>query len=265
MHIAFERQIYWVLALAALLTVAGAVAVYGVAAARGIRPTPAVSVAARHGLKAPPPHISPANFVSEVDNKFFPLKPGTTFYYEGEKDGTPASNVTYVTHDTERILGVNTTVVHDRAYEEGVLVEDTIDWYAQDKAGNVWYFGEDTKELDQEGNVISTEGTWKAGVDGAQPGIVMEAHPRLGDRYRQELAPGVAEDMAKVVSLHKSACVPYGCFDHLLVTKEWSPLDRGVIERKYYVEDVGFILSVMVAGGDERAELARVTTDSPDD
>lgn len=203
---------------------------------------------------------NPENFVSTVDNKFFPLQPGTAFFYKGKKDGVHTSNVTFVTHATKQILGVTTTVVRDRAFEKGVLVEDTIDWYAQDRTGNVWYFGEDTKELDKSGNVISTEGSWEAGKNGARPGIIMEANPKAGDRYHQERAPGVAEDMAQVLSLDKSACVPYGCFNNLLLTKEWTPLEPGVVEHKYYAEGVGFIRSVMVKGGKEHTELVRITT-----
>ena len=223
---------------------------------------PVVSVAAaKHDPVGPRPGLDPGDFVSQVDNEFFPLKPGTTFFYKGTQDGVPTREEVYVTHETKQILGVTCTVVRARAFEDEVLVEDTFDWYAQDEDGNVWYFGEDTKELDPDGNVISTEGSWQAGVDGAQPGIIMEAHPRVGDRYRQENAPDVAEDMAQVLSLDKSACVPYKCFDDLLLTKEWTPLERGVVEHKYYAEDVGFVLGVMVKGGDERIELVRVTTE----
>lgn len=138
-----------------------------------------------------------------------------------------------------------------------MLAEDTIDWYAQDVSGNVWYFGEDTKELNEFGHVISTEGTWKAGVNGAQPGIVMEADPKVGDRYHQELAPGVAEDQAEVLSLDASTCVPYGCFDHLLLTKEWTVLKPGVVEQKYYAGGIGFISGAAVQGGNEHTELAK--------
>jgi hypothetical protein len=214
---------------------------------------------------APRPDIDPANFVRRITNEFFPLRPGRTFFYRGMKDGVPTSETVHVTHRTKQILGVTCTVVHARAFEEGVLVEDTFDWYAQDVAGNVWYFGEDTKELDENGNVISTEGSWEAGVDGARPGIIMKARPRVGDRYYQEVAPGVAEDQAQVRSLDASACVRYGCFDDLLVTKEWTRLDPGVVEHKYYAEDVGFILSVMVKGGHERTALVRITTERRDD
>jgi len=220
------------------------------------------TVAAKPQATSPAAVIDPANFVSEVTNPFFPLEPGTTFYYEGEKEGVPASDTMIVTHDTKQILGVTCTVVHHQSFEDGVLVEDTFDWYAQDEDGNVWYFGEDTKELDENGNVISTEGSWEAGVDGAQPGIIMEAHPKVGDRYQQELAPGIAEDTAQVIRLQdEKVCVGYGCFeaDEVVLTKEWSPLERGMVEEKYYAEDVGFILGVMVKGGDERTELVRIT------
>lgn len=217
------------------------------------------SVSSAEAAWKAPSAVDPRDFVREVDNKYFPLTPGTTYFYEGTKDGIPVSNEFHVTHESKRILGVTATVVHDRAYEDGVLVEDTFDWFAQDVAGNVWYFGEDTKELDPEGNVISTAGSWEAGVDGAMAGIIMLADPHVGDRYRQEFAPGIAEDTAQVVSLDKSACVRFGCFDDLLLTKEWTPLERGVLDRKYFAEGIGFILGVMIAGGDERTELVRIT------
>lgn len=202
--------------------------------------------------------FDPDNFVRRIDNPYFPLKPGTTFIYRGETDGTPTKDVMTVTHQTKEILGVTTTVVHDQVYEEGVLTEDTLDWYAQDKQGNVWYFGEDTKELDENGNVISTEGSWQAGVNGAQPGIVMLAHPQKADKYQQEFAADVAEDMAQVLGFKNSLCVPYGCFKHVLVTKEWSPLEPGVVENKYYAKGVGFIYSEMVQGGNETLALVRI-------
>lgn len=202
--------------------------------------------------------LDPGNFVSVIDNPYFPLEPGTTFIYRGESEGTSTRDVMEVTYDTKVILGVTTTVVHDQAFEEGVLVEDTLDWYAQDKAGNVWYFGEDTKELDENGNVISTEGSWEAGVNGAEPGIIMLADPKKGDKYQQEFAADVAEDMAQVIGFEDGVCVRYGCFDNVLVTKEWTPLEHGVVENKFYAPGVGFIYSEMVKGGDEFSELVRV-------
>jgi hypothetical protein len=162
----------------------------------------------------------PSGWVTEVTNPYFPLRPGTTFHYTGKTDGMPSTDDMEVTRQTKVILGVRCTVVHDRVYTNGVLSEDTLDWCAQDTSGNVWYFGEDTKELDSNGNVTSTEGSWLAGVNGAHQGIIMDARPRVGDHYQQEFAAGVAEDMAQVLGLNKSACVIYGCFDDLLLTKE---------------------------------------------
>ncbi len=218
------------------------------------------TAAAKPQAPAASSDINPANFVGSITNPLFPLTPGTTFFYQGTKDGVPTSDTMSVTKKTKLILGVTCTVVHHESFEAGVLVEDTFDWYAQDEDGNVWYFGEDTKELDPSGNVVSTEGSWEAGVDGAQPGIIMEAHPLAGDRYQQEFAPGVAEDMAQVLNLKENhVCVSYGCFDDVLLTKEWTPLEHNVVEQKYYAPGVGFILGVMVKGGDERSELVRIT------
>jgi len=203
--------------------------------------------------------FDPANFAGDpIDNPYFPLEPGTTFIYRGESEGAPTRDVMTVTDQTKEILGVTTTVVHHLSYEDRVLIEETFDWFAQDVDGNVWYFGEDTKELDEDGNVISTEGSWEAGVDGAEAGIIMLADPKKGDKYAQENAPDVAEDMAQVIGFEDSICVQYGCFDNVLVTKEWSPLERGVVEYKYYAEGVGFIYGEMIKGGEETTELVRI-------
>jgi hypothetical protein len=158
------------------------------------------------------------------------------------------------------ILGVECTVVRDLAYEDEVLAESTFDWYAQDQDGKVWYFGEDTRELDSFGNVITTQGSWEAGINNAFPGIIMLAEPKVGDRYQQEVAPGAAMDMAKVRSLDESACVTYGCFDDLLSTKEWSLLDRGPVDHKFYAAGVGFILEIKVKGEEETSQLVQITT-----
>jgi len=219
-----------------------------------------VSIAgAASEAKKRPPQIDRDNFVSEVTNPYFPLEPGTTFVYRGESESVPTRDVMTVTEDTKEILGVTTIVVHHLSYEGGVLIEETFDWFAQDVKGNVWYFGEDTKELDENGNVVSTEGSWEAGVDGAQAGIIMLGDPKKGKRYQQENAPDIAEDMAQVRRLNASVCVPYGCFDNVLVTKEWSPLEKGVVENKYYAKGVGFIFGVTVKGGNEQTELVSVS------
>ncbi|PYR92501.1 MAG: hypothetical protein DMF84_13430 [Acidobacteria bacterium] len=198
-------------------------------------------------------------FARNVSNEFFPLVRGTTFFYEGTKDGAPTRDEVHVTNQTIRILNINCTVVRDRAFEDNVLVEDTFDYYAQDISGNVWYFGEDTKELDEKGRVVSTQGTWRAGVNGAAPGLIMEAHPLVGDRYYQELAAGVAEDQANVRSLTSSTCVPFDCFHDVLRTRETSRFEPGVVEQKYYASGIGFIRADILAGGNEHTALVRIT------
>jgi len=214
--------------------------------------------------KLVPPYrreIDPADFVDRVDNRYFPLTPGTTFVYEGKtEDGEAVRVEDYVTQETKQVLGVTCVVVRNRVIENGDLVEETFDWYAQDKDGDVWYFGEDAKEYEA-GVVVSTEGSWEAGVDGAMPGIIMEANPQVGDLYRQEYYKGEAEDMAEVLSLTESASVTYGSFGNLLMTREWTPLEPGIVEHKYYAPGVGLILEVMVEGGSERVELVEITTE----
>ena len=203
--------------------------------------------------------ITPENFVETIDNPYFPLIPGTTFVYEGESDGELEHVEVYVTNETREVMGVTCTVVRDRVWVDDELEEDTYDWFAQDINGNVWYFGEDSKEID-EGRVISTEGSWEAGVDGAQPGIVMKADPKVGDIYRQEYYKGEAEDMAEVISLDESLEVEYGKYDDVLRTKEWTPLEPGVAESKYYAKGVGMILEEVIEGGEGSLELIEVKT-----
>lgn len=198
--------------------------------------------------------IDPANFVSKIDNPYFPLAPGTTFVYEGKTEDGLEHTETSITHATKVILGVTCVEVNDRVTVDGELAEQTLDWYAQDKDGNVWYFGEDTKEYEK-GEVVSTKGSWEAGVDGAQPGIIMKANPQVGESYRQEYYKGEAEDMAEITSLAGSTSVPFGSFDNLLVTKEWTPLEPDIVANKYYSKGVGLLLEETVKGGSERVEL----------
>ncbi|MFL5817559.1 MAG: hypothetical protein ACJ76L_08155 [Conexibacter sp.] len=198
------------------------------------------------------------DFDAHVDNPWFPLEPGTTYVYRGSKDGRSARDVFAVTHRTERIDGARCVVVHDRLYLRGRLAERTTDYYAQDRNGTVWYFGEQTAELDAHGHVTSSEGTWRAGVDGARAGIYMPAHPRVGERHRQELYPGHAEDRFQVVARDARVTVPYGTFDHALRTKEWTPLEPGVLDAKYYVRGIGQVAERTVRGGSERAVLVDV-------
>jgi uncharacterized membrane protein YkoI len=208
------------------------------------------------------PVIDPANFVEGIDHPYFSLTPGTTWVYEGETElGLERIEVS-VLPTTKLILGVVCTVVRDTVWLDGLLVEDTYDWYAQDRDGSVWYMGEETREY-EDGVVVSTAGAWEAGVDGAQPGIIMEAEPQIGDSYRQEYYAGEAEDMAAVISLSDSASVSFGDFDHLVVTEEWTPLEPGVAEHKYYAQGVGLVLEVVVEGGSGQVELVDVLTRDP--
>ena len=201
---------------------------------------------------------NPAGFVSRVDNPWFPLRPGTSYVYRGVKDGKPSRDVVTVTAQTKPIEGVRCTVVRDRLYLAGRLAERTTDWYAQDEAGNVWYFGEATAELDAKGSVTSTEGSWQAGVHGARPGIVMPAHPRVGQRFRQEYYKGHAEDHFEVLSLSATVRTPAASSRHALLTKEWTPLEPGVIDHKLYVRGIGTAKEETVKGGVERAVLVTV-------
>src|SRR5215216_2411614 len=192
------------------------------------------------------PHIIPAQFTTKIDNEYLPLKPGTTFVYEGKGERDRMT----VTHSTKMVMGVECVVVDDRAWEEGKLIEKTYDWFAQDKEGSVWYFGEDTKEYEN-GKVTSTKGSWEAGVDGAKPGIIMQADPKVGQSYHQEYYPGEAMDMARVLSLNASVRVPYGSFDHVLETREWTPLEPSYDEHKYYARGVGQVYG----GGSELVDV----------
>jgi hypothetical protein len=202
--------------------------------------------------------IDPNNFVVGVTNPWFPLTPGTTFIYEGVKDGKP-SVVTYrITSKTKVILGVTTTVISDILRLNGKVEERTLDWYAQDKQGNVWYFGEATATFDAKGNVISREGSWQAGVDGAQPGIFMPAHPIVGKTYRQEYYKGHAEDHFKILSFAGSFTVPYGHFTRLLKTGEWTPLEPAIYGNKYYRKGLGLVAEQDTRGSSEYTYLVRV-------
>lgn len=185
------------------------------------------------------PVIDPAEFLPFVDNPYFPLIPGTTMSFV-ENDGLVLSQSTVeVTDSTKIIAGVRCVVVHQTETRDRSVVEETFDWYAQSKDGAVWYFGEDTTEFLADGRT-STIGSWQAGIDGAMPGIVMPAHPSIGEEFRQEYRQGVAEDMAQVASVGESVTVPAGEFSGAIRMKEWSPLESGVTT-KWYAKGVGAI------------------------
>lgn len=204
------------------------------------------------------PVIVPSDFTTKIDNPFLPLKPGRTYTYKGISDAGEELNTMEVTRSTRIIMGVTCVEVLDTVFLNGALEEQTLDWYAQDKKGNVWYFGEDSKEY-LNGVVVSTAGSWLAGVDGGLPGIVMEANPQVGDVYRQEYLKRVAEDMAEVLSLNGVAQVPYGLFTDCLVTKDFTPLEKKAVENKWYARGIGMVKSEMVQGGFDISELVSIT------
>jgi hypothetical protein len=204
------------------------------------------------------PHMPPAtSFSAHVSNEWFPLRPGSRYLYTGVKDAKRARDVVVVTHQTKTIEGVPCVAVRDRLYLNGRLEERTTDWYSQDSRGNVWYFGEDTAELDRQGKVTSTEGTWSAGVDGAKPGIYMPAHPRLGQSAEQEYYKGHAQDGFKVIGLF-STVAGHGNTNALL-TQETTPLEPGTVDHKLYVRGIGTVLEQTERGPNERNELVSVT------
>ena len=192
--------------------------------------------------KDPAPSTPPAasSFARTVDNPWLPWRPGTRWHFVGATpDGTERTVVT-VTHRHHTVQGVPTTVVHDVVHLDGALLEDTDDYYAQDGSGNVWYFGEDTKEYD--GTKVDASGSWQAGVDGARAGIAMPADPTPGDRYFQEYYPGEAMDQGKVLRTDASVTVPFGHATGLLETKDFTRLEPKGDEHKYYEKGVGVVL-----------------------
>ena len=204
------------------------------------------------------PVLDPDDFVDVIDNPFMPMPVGASWRYEGESDGELEVVEVTVTGDRESILGISATVVRDTVTIGGELVEDTYDWFAQDSTGNVWYLGEDVSDY-EDGELVSTAGSWTAGVDGAMPGIVMPAVPKVGDAYRQEFYPGEAEDMMELIEVSSSLVVPGGSFDDVVVTRDWNPLEPDTIEQKWYARGVGLIREEKTAGGDGFAELVEFT------
>lgn len=211
------------------------------------------------GLDIPTPTLSPSDFVDAIDNPWLPLAPGSTWVYRStSSDGDQTVTVT-VLDETRDIGGVRATVVHDVVTdaEGGDVIEDTYDWYAQDGAGNVWYLGEATTEYGD--GPPSTEGSWEAGVDGAEAGLVMAARPRVGDGYRMEYLAGTAEDRAQVLALDESTTVPAGSYTGLLETEDTTALEPDVVENKLYAQGVGVVREQTISGGDELVELVSFT------
>ena len=204
------------------------------------------------------PKIIPINFVPAINNKFFTLIIGTTLIYESQLEEGVERTEFYVTDERRKVMGIDTTVVWDRVWLNGKLIEDTKDWFAQDLEGNVWYLGEDSKEF-ADGKLVGTKGSWEAGIGGAKPGIIMKAVPQIGDSYRQEFYPNKAEDMGEIALLNETVSVPYGKFSGCLKIKEWNPLEPGVTEFKYYCPEIGLVLETNPEDN-EMVELIDVQT-----
>jgi hypothetical protein len=202
-----------------------------------------------------PATLSPSDFVPRVTNPWFPLQPGSEWRYTGLKDKTKTVDVVTATHKTRRILGVATTVVHDVVSVKGRPEEVTDDFYAQDRHGNVWYFGEETKELNAQGKTTSTEGSFQAGANGARAGVLIPGIPKVGLVGRQEFRKGEAEDHFEVLDLKASVSVPFVSSKRALRTREWTPLEPGVIDNKYYIRGIGSVREIAVKGPDERLRL----------
>ena len=238
-------------AVVALLVLVGIglIAGYGPGAPAGAMPHPGVR---------PTAAVDPADFTTPVQNPYFPLEPGTVSFLRGSEDGERLLNRTSITPWKKVIQGVTTTVVNDVLYEGGVLREKTTDWYAPDNSGNVWYFGEATAVYNNQGQVVDTEGSWQAGVDGAVAGIIMTANPSPTDAYRQEFYRGHAEDQGWIVARHQVADVPYGTVKDVVRSYEWTRLEPGVVSLKLYGPGLGIVREKDVAGGTELLELTRV-------
>jgi hypothetical protein len=191
----------------------------------------------------------------KITNPYLPYIPGTEFIYDGYLGKSTEHDVQYVTRTTKLIEGVRCVIVLDKGYVNGRLEEKTEDYYAQDSSGNVWYFG----EYETAYHPKSHKSSWLAGVNGASPGIVMEATPRVGDTYYQENAPGVAEDQATILTLTANVKTPFGrYFGNVLESKEFSALEPGVVDHKYYEPGIGLMKDDVVRGGREVLSLTGI-------
>jgi hypothetical protein len=206
-----------------------------------------------------PANLNPADFSTEIDNPYFPLPVGEQWHVRvTDQEGTVQSEVITVSDQTKRIAdGVTARVVHDVVSEGGSPAEITDDWYAEDTGGNVWYFGEATTEIHN--GKRDTSGSFEAGVNGADAGIAMLAHPAAGQTYREEYYAGHAEDRSRVLALDQQAEVPFGHFGNVLLTEDYTPVEPNVLELKMYAPGIGQVLAQTVSGGSEREELISYT------
>ena len=196
---------------------------------------------------------------TDITNPYWPMPVGAHWIYREVEGGDVQRVDVRVTNRIKHVAAdADARVVHDVVSKNGVVIEDTFDWYAQDADGNIWYLGEDTTEYEN-GKPTSTEGSWEAGVDGAEAGVALPANPMVGMTYRQEYLAGEAEDQATVLSLDEPAQAPYGRYPETLMTRETTPLEPHVAELKLYAPGVGQVLALQTSGGLASEELLRVT------
>ena len=201
--------------------------------------------------------LDPADFTTNIDNPYWPMRPGSHWVYRETENGETQRVDVTVTEKTKVLAGITARVVHDQVTRKGQVLENTYDWYAQDSHGNLWYLGEDTAEYEN-GKLKTKEGTWSAGVDGAEPGVVVPASPKQGMRYREEYYAGHAEDGAEVLSANSQVQVPYGRFRNAVLTRNFSAIEPTVEEMKLYAKGVGPVMELLVSGGSGRTELLSV-------
>jgi hypothetical protein len=222
--------------------------------------------AAKLPTGADPVNLDPANFSANITNPYWPMKPGTRWTYrEVDEKGRTQEVVVVATTATKKLAnGITARVVRDTAQKGGQIVEDTVDWYAQDSTGNVWYMGEDTAEFEK-GKVVSRAGSFEAGKNGALPGIIMPAEPQVGQHYRQEYLKGEAEDNGDVLALKQIVEVPTGRYEKSVLTRDTSPLEPTVAEYKLYAPGAGLVLTLDVSGGSGRETLVKIDKAAPKD
>jgi hypothetical protein len=267
-----EPRHTWSLVLAATLICAGCASSANTPSATNSTSAPALesrpATTASAGPELPtgsdPVKLDPASFTADITNPYWPMKPGTRWTYRNVEPGEPAQEIVIVvTTDTKKLAnGITARVVRDTARSEGQIIEDTLDWYAQDGQGNVWYMGEDTAEF-EEGKIVSRAGSWEAGADGALPGIMVPAQPQVGQKYRQEYKKGEAEDNGEVLATNHLVEVETGPYKDALVTMDTSTIEPDVVEYKFYAPGVGPLLALDISGGTSREELVKIDKVAP--
>lgn len=214
-------------------------------------PPPTIAAAGPYNLA----EFQAGKATHRITNDYFPFAPGTVMILKGRRDGVPQEHKVTVLNKTKLIMGVRCAVVRDVVTSNGETIEIAIDWYAQDADGNAWYFGESTTDYEN-GVVVSTQGSWEAGIDGALPGIAMKADPKPGPAYYQEYRPGVAEDRGKVLRTGETVRVPVGTFHNTIVIRDTNPLDPTLVQHKWFARGVGVVKSVRT--GSEHTETSRL-------